>query len=662
MKDPRSESAFTVASPTLRPLPLGQLRPTGWLRGQLHRQREGMGGKLDEFWPDVRDSAWIGGIAEGWERGPYWLDGMVPLAFLLDDLTLQAKVRRWVDYILEHQGVDGWMGPEDGDPSKWHHADYGQYDVWPRMVILKALLQYRNATSDPRIVPAALRLLERIDHVLAQYPLHEWGRVRWADLVLSINELFTLTGEQWLLALAARVRDQGYDWTRFAGELPYKERVPDSMLREFESNADGIRMNDDFLATHGANVAMGVKALPVWWTNTGDDELKASFRRMLAQLDEYHGQATGLFTSDEHLAGLNPSQGTETCTVVEYMFSLETALQVWGVDEAVADRLERIAFNALPASARSDEWAHQYDQQANQVIAHVTEDRIYTDNGPDSNTFGLEPNFGCCTANRHQGWPKFAARLWMQTADNGLAAVSYAPCIIDTELDGKPVHLEVGGQYPFGDDVLISISVPDAGTFPLHLRVPSWVIGARLRVDDEPEQPLRAGTTHIVTRQWHGDHQLSLHWDADVTTQTRPSSGLTVTRGPIVFAAAIDEDWNQIDGELPHATWEVLPASGWNYALVIDEPGSGIRGQLERRTLGDEPFTPDGSPLAIQAQARRVPEWKIEQGAAAAPPASPVAAAPDTEMITLLPYGAARLRVTELPWVLRDAGRMGTRS
>src|SRR4028118_1969600 len=110
------------------PLPLGSVRPLGWLRNQLRIQADGLSGHLDEFWPDVANSKWIGGDAEGWERGPYWLDGVVPLAFLLDDAGLKAKVRRWMDYILSHQHEDGWLGTK-ADP----HEGSGEahLDPWP---------------------------------------------------------------------------------------------------------------------------------------------------------------------------------------------------------------------------------------------------------------------------------------------------------------------------------------------------------------------------------------------------------------------------------------------------------------------------------------------------------------------------------------------------
>src|SRR5690606_9597962 len=125
----------------------------------------------------------------------------------------------------------------------------------------------------------------------------------------------------------------------------------------------------------------------------------------------------GVFTGDEHLAGIYPTQGTELCAVVEMMFSLENLLAIFG-DAAFADRLEQVAYNALPATFTADMWAHQYDQQVNQVLCSVAP-RAWTNNSDSANIFGLEPHFGCCTANFHQGWPKLVSHLWMATPDHG---------------------------------------------------------------------------------------------------------------------------------------------------------------------------------------------------------------------------------------------------
>src|SRR5258708_16073059 len=114
------ENAFTT-------LPLGSIRPAGWLSTQLRIQAAGLTGHLDEFWPDLADSAWIGGKGEGWERGPYWLDGLVPLAFLLDDERLKQKAQHWITSILDHQQEDGWLRP-------FPHAHY-RYPSHPRPLL-----------------------------------------------------------------------------------------------------------------------------------------------------------------------------------------------------------------------------------------------------------------------------------------------------------------------------------------------------------------------------------------------------------------------------------------------------------------------------------------------------------------------------------------------
>src|SRR5690242_13621307 len=130
-------------------LPLTTVKPKGWLLDQLRIQSEGITGHLDEFWPDVGpDSAWLGGTGEGWERGPYYLDGLVPLAYLLEDPKLIAKVKPWVEWTLTHQRPDGSIGPEENK------------DWWPIMIMLKVLTQYQEATGDSRVMPAMQKYFE----------------------------------------------------------------------------------------------------------------------------------------------------------------------------------------------------------------------------------------------------------------------------------------------------------------------------------------------------------------------------------------------------------------------------------------------------------------------------------------------------------------------
>ena len=152
----------------------------------------------------------------------------------------------------------------------------------------------------------------------------------------------------------------------------------------------------------------------------------------IEKYDKNHGQAGGKFSADEHLSGKSPAQGTELCTVVEYMYSLEELYAIFG-ENRLADRLELLAYNALPGTTTPDIWSHQYDQQSNQVSVSSAK-RDWSSNFDYSNIYGFMPNFGCCLANMHQGWPKFVESMWMATNDNGLALVAYGPSVVKAKV------------------------------------------------------------------------------------------------------------------------------------------------------------------------------------------------------------------------------------
>lgn len=633
----------SLASLALRPLPLGSLRPRGWLHRQLRIQADGLGGHLHEFWPDVRDSGWVGGKAEGWERGPYWLDGFLPLAFLLDDPRLKKEAVRWMDYVLDHPQEDGWLGPQQAATHKKGPA-YRSFDPWPPTVFLKAAIQFHEATGDARVPKVMGRFFRKLDRLLDTQMLFDWNRMRWQDLAWCVHWLYDRTGEPWLVDLAMRLARQGYDWVGMMRNFHLRERTETGRW-SYEA--------------HVVNNAMGIKQPGVTCRHTGrvGDGIEAA-RMMIATLDRYHGQATGVFTGDENLAGLNPSQGTELCAVVEYLFSLEVLLASLG-EPSLADRLEKIAFNALPAAFSPDMWAHQYDQQANQVQCIISKKAVYTTNGPNSNLYGLEPNYGCCTANLHQGWPKFAAHLWMSLPDGGLAALSWAPCEIKTRIHGQAVRVKVETDYPFNEEIHIKVFAKRPVQFPLNLRIPEWTDGAEVTIGTGRTTRVKAGTFHRIIREWKGETTLTLHLPMKLKTSARFNGSVVIERGPLVYALKIGEEWKQVSGEKPHADWEVRPTTPWNYALQVDRRNPARSVTVESGPVGTCPFSPEGAPIRMRVKGRRLKSWKIERNAATPPPASPAESAAPIENLTLIPYGCTNLRVTEFPTlgVLRLSNR-----
>lgn len=611
-------------------LPLGSVRPEGWLRNQLQIQANGLSGHLDETWPDVGpNSGWLGGTGESWERGPYFLDGLVPLAYLLDDESLKSKSQKFIDWTLTHQQPNGMIGPPSND------------DWWPRMVMLKVLTQYQEVTSDPRVLPLLSRYFAYQLQTLPTRPLKDWGKFRWQDNVLSVLWLYNRTGDPSLLDLARLLHAQGFDWQQNFANFKYTERITAEKIKLAENG-----LNDIALATHGVNNGQAIKAAPVWSVISNQPNDRAAIHQMLSALDTYHGLPNGMFSCDEHLAGRNPSQGSELCTVVEAMFSLEQSLAILG-DPSLGDRLERIAFNALPGAFTDDMWAHQYNQEPNQVECSLHH-KPWTTDGPESNLYGLEPNFGCCTANFHQGWPKFTSSLWMASSDDGLVAAAYSPCSLNTVVRNIPVTIHEETDYPFRGTVRLTLAPASPLAFPLSLRIPAWASNTTLHINGQQQPAPAPNTFHRIDRTWKSGDTVELTFPLVPRVTQGFNQSVSVDRGPLVFSYPIGEDWLKLRTRGLTADWQVFPSTQWNYALVLDDTHPPAL-QSHELPLTEALFTRKHSPIEITATARRIPTWQSVDGAADPVPPSPITTSEPDELIRLIPYAAAKLRITSFP-------------
>lgn len=332
-------------------LPLGAIKPQGWLKEMMVRQKEGATGKLDSLYPLVMSqrNGWLGGDGDQWERGPYWIDGLLPLAYILDDASLIAKAKPWVEWALSSQQLNGYFGPVKDYPYERGLQRDNSRDWWPKMVMLKVLKQYYSATGDQRVISLMTRYFRYQLQELPKTPLDHWtfwARYRGGDNLQVVYWLFNITGDSFLLQLADLLHRQTFDYTT-------------------------AFLHTDLLATKGSihcvNLAQGIKEPLVYYQHHPDQRYMGATQKGFADLRKFNGMAHGLFGGDEALHGANPTQGSELCSAVEMMFSLESILAITG-DVAYADHLERIAFNALPAQTTDDYMARQYFQQANQVM------------------------------------------------------------------------------------------------------------------------------------------------------------------------------------------------------------------------------------------------------------------------------------------------------
>ncbi len=627
------------AAATFSLLPLGSIKPRGWLLGVLQTQAAGLSGHLGEVWADVgENSGWLGGTGESWERGPYYLDGLLPLAHLLGDDRLKGIAQKFIDWILEHPGPNGMLGPQGND------------DWWPRIVMLKALAQDQELTGDARVIPAMDKYFRYQLTELPKRHLRDWAKFRWQDEVLTILWLYQRTSSSYLLELAKQLHDQGFDWIANFDNFRFKDKI----TAEFIKLGEGQGLSDLALATHGVNNGQAIKSGPIWSQISRNQQDRSAARRALEQLDQFHGLPNGMFSCDEHLSGLDPSQGSELCTVVELMYSLEHCLAVTG-DSYFGDRLERLAFNALPGTLTDDMWAHQYNQEPNQVECSLHHKPWVTD-GPESNLFGLAPNFGCCTANFHQGWPKFANSLWMfaraerQGGSDGLVAAAYAPCELRTTINGIKTLVVEETDYPFKGRVRISVSPEKSVHFALRLRIPHWASGTSIRVNRKSIRGIEFGTFASIDRTWETGDQVEIEFPMRLRTSRWFNDSVAIERGPLVFSYAVGDSWVKLkENKLKSADWQVFPTTPWNYALNLnpDSPGSTI--SVVEKEMTSEPFSSKAVPVQLIARGRQVASWRAEDGVANPIPKSPVSSQEKEEEIKLIPYAAAKLRITAFP-------------
>lgn len=654
-----------VKIPSLSKLPLGAIIAKGWLGKQLEVQKKGLSGNLPKLWSEVSDkSAWLGGDGEAWERGPYYLNGLIPLAWTLKDDQLKAECQKWVEAILSSAREDGMFGPTRSE------------DWWARVEALCALQSYHEATNDPRILPFFKNFFAYQLKMTEKHPPYLWFASRAEEEFEVIWYYYQKTGDKEVLPLVDLLKKDSYPWFDIFEKLPYtkpsekylsktiinlgrklggpsddKKKHGTKPLKEL--NAKQVEFRNKAMKTHqlthGVNWAMALK-YPAYhnlfypFENFGE-LAKKGYRQVM----KHHGYAIGAFSSDEQLHGNDPTKGIELCAVAELAYSMEKLIQFTG-DGFFADVLELLIYNAFPATVTDDFTAHQYVQQPNQIGATIAH-RAFFDVDSDGNTFGLEPNFGCCTANMHQVFPRFVENSCFKTPD-GFAFFNYAPSLIYTEVEGKRIRFNMNTAYPFEDEAILSIEdldIPKKITLyfkaPYNTTISLFYKGRKVAESDD-----FVSFTQTFTR----DDFLTVKFNTKLSVENNPDGSVSIRRGNLIFVPEIALAERKIKGTEPFHDREYRTDRRWRDIPVFigDKPAimSTTRNKVDR-TL---PFGRRNAPIKIICESVIIENWKEKHGNACDYPSKPKLAK-ENSVVTLIPYGFSKLRISQFPKIQRPA-------
>ena len=616
----------------LRP---GEVKPQGWLRDWCMTARNGYGSRMDEIdpafprawnrdfhprgkyldWPDKDKGAWC---AEG---GAYWFEGLVRLAWELDDAELKAYAIKRLEPLLECMNPNAiafvyWM--DRSDPAQMvevEKANHG-FIVGASGRTARAFLAYYEATGDER----ALRALE---WCLDDPRFYFFGNP--VALPAAACDTWRYSGDDKL----ARAIDN------FCATKPYPDKWP-AMRYGLPVCYDGIQMTvfrkGDWRLQHGVlcfeSMLSWVKA-SLW---TGDGRHLANVLAWLGFFERDCLQPYGVMVADEQFGWPGPNRSTETCTVAGDILLYSTLAGVTGKGR-FADHAERSFFNAGAACTSRDYMHHVYFQTPNRLVGEGSS-RTPVGPGASGGVYKTKHWPLCCTAALARILPGYVQWMWMKPAAGGLAATLYAPNTLETDLDGTTVKIETKTDYPFGETLEMSVAPEKPVKFPLRLRIPEWCVNPSAAVNGEAVAAGGQGPAETLQVDGDGFAVIDREW--------KPGDVVSL-RLPMLPKAETMRDFN--DGGKPYVSLSCGPIL-FAYGIAEEDentPKPGVRTDWRldsSRVLADAKVVREAMPAKW--------DWPL-----ASPLRLKVAAA-DGSPIELVPYGCAKLRVSMFP---DDAGK-----
>ncbi|MGE5558917.1 MAG: beta-L-arabinofuranosidase domain-containing protein [Bacillota bacterium] len=647
----------------------GNIRAEGWLQMAINTEANGATGHLDEFAPEIMRNPFVNNLTKAdegkigyiiGELAGNWIDGLVRLACLTQDVALMEKTQNWIRQILDKQQKD--KEPYIGvlENGRWENVCA---ELWPQSRAYLALLGYYEATHDRSVLKAVIKAADLTIKYFSpdQHPEltdpSRAGKVNTHALMIvePMTLLYEITGKR----KYAQFSEYIY------GKLKY--------------------YNDYLLAgklyLHGVHVVENVRVPALLYAMTGKREYLELAKKGVELIQANYINAAGAIRSDELVSYDEPNRASEYCAMTEWILTLTEMARITG-DLGYIDRAEKCWYNAAMGARLPDGRGIQYLSYPNQM--HTEEQVSY---GPAHKPL-------CCNPNAARLFPYIISRMWMKVRGD-LTAAFYGPCVLEAAVgkSGTPVEIISETRYPFEEEVKFAILPVKPVQFALNLRVPGWCGNPEIMINGEKQEIPALNGIVSIRRRWQCGDTIILRLPMQIKPDYRRDNLMAVNRGPLVFCLDIPANVKNSREAAPgfqFIDYDAVPDARWNYALWLDyHPKEDIETTADfspdqvniGRTFKEEfqktPETalPWETPhLKIKVPARILDFWTLYDEKEAAKynqnhffkqppvPISPIyryqpKGVWDKELdtlteITLVPYGTTRLRITYFPFFL----------
>ncbi|OGS21657.1 MAG: hypothetical protein A2252_11675 [Elusimicrobia bacterium RIFOXYA2_FULL_39_19] len=645
-------------------LPIVSIKPEGWLYQYLQNQRNGLTGYLDKVGYPFNSGIWKSSDlsekihSHSWypyEQTGYWIDGMIRCGYLLKDKFLINKAKEYINYVLAHPDSDGYLGPKFLKSTK-------EYDRWrwSHAVFFRTFIAEYSASKNKKILSALKK------HYLSnKFPHSKWRDICNLEIILW---LYGETKDKRLLKYAEK------EYSEYNRNLPDCPTSLKNLLSDKRPNEHGVTYNET--AKLGA----------ILYAYTGRKKYLNSTINAYNKIDRDHMLIDGICSSSEYLEGKDPLDSHETCDIADYSWSVGYLLTATGKTE-YADKIERACFNAAPGAVRSDFKALQYFSCPNQVIADRTSNHNLYLRGNNDMAYMPVPSVECCPGEVNRIMPNYVSKMWMKDKTNGLTALMYGPSKISTGIgrNNQKVTIIEETNYPFSEKINFRIKTSDKVRFTFTLRIPGWCKKADIIYNGKIfKSGISGGLFVNITQNFNNNDLISLVLPMDIKLTRWPKGGIGIERGPLVYSLKIEEDWkiekNEKRSNKKYPAWNLYPKSAWNYALCLDKNNPVEDIKIINKPFTNNPWSIHTAPIELRVPVKRIHDWKMEHKKKVVrtewddvkiikksfkgkfvftsqlpdPKSLKKYSKEKTEIVTLVPYGCSKLRVTIFPWVKNE--------